>query len=502
MGRTSGIYVAGTLTAKGARFLLIPIYVHLLTSAEVGILIFVEALVVALSRALSLGFGQAVKRFYVEFADERDADEFAAALWWVGFFVALAIGSMLVVASLAFGHRLTAQIPAEYLAIAVVSGMLRSNLGLALERFIVREEPVAHGVFNIGHFGLSAGLSIIFVVALDLGVRGALWGDLIAAAVFNLIVAVIISRGRWPRFQWPVLRKALAYSVPTVPHAMFTWGITFADRLILERFVTLSALAVYGIGYQFASLLPVFSVAFVNAWIPRFFRNAGSDDGADRYSRVFLTQVTAIIAIALPIVAFAPEAIRLITTAEYAGSSAITRMVAIGLIFHGVYQALLLPLFYRNRTGLVSTATGIALASNIALNLLLIPRIGIMGAAVATVGAYLLTSIVVAALVARHYPIPVDYRRLAVIVTLAMVACLASMSFDGQSLPVAIAAKLAMLGIFILPVAFVPGILTPGEGALFRRFTGRGRRARPSVPVIPDIPVEPVPTDQLQEDRV
>jgi len=476
MGRTSAIYAAGSVVARGARFLLIPIYVHQLPAAGVGVLVFLEAVSIALSRTMSFGFSQAVKRFYIEYENEEHADNFTAALWFVGFAAALACALVLIACTLLFGHLLTRQIPVDLLALAIVSGMLRSNLSMALERYIVREEPVRHGLFNICHFTTTAGLIVLFVVGFDMGVRGAIIGDVLGLSIWNVATAFIVSRARRPRFRWSEIRPAIRYSLPSVPHGLFTWALTFSDRVILERFVPLAALGVYGIGYQLASVLPVFSLAFVNAWIPRFFRSGGDSEGASQFARVFIIQLAGLAAVSLPVVAYAPEVIHLVTRPGYAGAIPVIRVVAIGLVFHGVYQALLLPLFYRSRTASVSVVTGVALMSNVGLNLLLIPRLGIMGAAYATLGAYLATTLAAALTVARYYPLPIDTARVLALTAVSTLAGFLLIQLDGSNLLVAIPAKAAVLAAFYLLVASAPGLAAPGDPPLIRRILRRNNR--------------------------
>lgn len=476
---TAGVYIVGTFLAKGARLLLVPLYVHQLARVDVGILVFLEAVSIALSRALTLSLGQAVKRFYVDYTTERDADNFVAALWCIGFIFAIAMGPLLIAGTLLFGHHLTRQVPSELLTLAIVSAILRSNIGIVLERFIARGEPYQHGLFNIGHFLTTAILTIVAITVLKLGLKGALWADIVALATWNVVTAMVVLR-RWPDFKWSELAAAIRYSLPAVPHSLFTWAITFVDRIILERFVPLSLLAIYGVGYQFASLLPIFSLALVNAWLPRFYRTAMANVGPRQYARVLTLQLTAIIGVGLCLIAFGPEVIRVLTTSAYSGAVPVLRVVAASLILHGTYQALLLPLFYRRQTSLISIATGTALLVNVGSNLLLIPRIGIMGAAIATLLAYGVTTAIVIGMVARQYPLPVDYRRLSLIVTLAAAAAAGALTADSPILVVALTTKLAWLALFYIPVLFVPGFVEPSGTPLVRRLRRRKLISTPS----------------------
>lgn len=479
---TATVYIGGALLAKSARFLLIPLYVHQLARADVGLLLFLEAVSLGLGTALTFSLGQAAKRFYVDYTTDQEADNFVAALWCIGFTAAILLGAVLAAAALIYGRQSTWQVPVEFLVLAIVSGTLRSNIGIARERFIAREAPYQHSLFNIGQFLTTATLAIIAVAILKLGVRGALWADITGLAVWNGLTAHLLLRGRWPNFKSPELSAAIRYSLPAMPHSMSAWALAFADRLILERFVPLALVGVYSVGYQSAAVLHIFAVALVNASLPKFLRSAAADAGRANYSRVLTLQFATIIGIALPLIAFAPEAIRVIATPEYSEAIPVMRIVAAALIFHGLYNALLPPLLHRKQTLLVSMATGVGLLTNVAFNILLIPRLGTIGAGVATLLSYGTSLAILAPMVARHYPIPLDYRGMAPIVMFAAVAAFGTINSDSAEFLAPVAAKFLWLAVFYIPVLFLPGFLSPGAPPLLGRL-----RKRSPVPTPTDL---------------
>ncbi len=484
------VYAAGSLLSKGAKFLLIPIYVRFLTQAEVGMLVFLEALIVALSRVLSGGLAQAVKRFYIDYDDPREADAFTASVWWASLGLALVGGAGLYGAVQAQGHVLSAQVLPRYLALAVIAAALQGNFNVPLHRYIVRKEPLRHGLFTLFQFLTTTGLILFFVVRRGWGLDGVLWGYILGYGVWTLVAGAVIMAPARFRVRWGRMREVFAYALPALPHALFTWGISFADRVILERFVSLEALGIYGIGYQLASVLPVFSLALGNAWLARFFRSASSGEGPRRYARTLTRVYWAVVFLMLGAVAYAPEAIALVTTPAYAESATILRIVVLGLVFHGVYQMLLLPLFYTKDTRLVSLATGTAFAANVALNLLLVPTLGIYAAAWATLVAYGVATLIAYASVQHTYPVSLEWKRLAYATCVAAGVGAGLLSLPNALALAPMAAKLLVLAVFPLALVVGPYGLAADERAALRRVVQRSRRegAVVSSPSPPDVP--------------
>ena len=84
-------------------------------------------------------------------------------------------------------------------------------------------------------------------------------------------------------------------------------------------------------------------------------------------------------------------------------------VVALAYLFNGLYFVMLAPLMLDKRTGAVSAATWAGALVNIALNLLLIPRYGMMGAAWATLAAYASMAAAVWALGRSSRPVPYEF---------------------------------------------------------------------------------------------
>ena len=90
-------------------------------------------------------------------------------------------------------------------------------------------------------------------------------------------------------------------------------------------------------------------------------------------------------------------------------------VVTLAYLFNGLYFVMLAPLMLDKRTGAVSAATWAGAVMNIALNWLLIPRLGMMGAAWATLAAYAAMAVAVWALGRASRPVPYEWKRLAIL---------------------------------------------------------------------------------------
>lgn len=414
VGWTSVLYLVGSFVSKFAKFLLVPFYVRFLTKAEVGTVVFLEALIIALARFFPLGLNQSVKRFYADFATDREADRYAAGMWWVVLAVSIGWAGVAWATQAVWAGWIDASIPAGFLALAVAAAALQGNAAVPTVRYIARQQPVGHTVYTTLQLVAVTGCVVVAVGVYDLGVAGVLWGQILAYGAWTVLSGALTNGWAGWRPRFTRIRASFAFSIAVVPHLLFTWGITFADRVLLVRFVDLEDVAVYGVGYQIGALVTVFSLSVTNAWLARFFRASEGDAGADEFARTLTRMTLVLLWLSLCTFALAPELVAVAATSAYAESVTILQMVAVAHVFHGLNQAFLLPLFLRHATGLVSASTGLGLAVNVGLNLLLIPRLGIYGAAVATVVSYGVIAGTSYVYARRVYPVRFDGRRVGV----------------------------------------------------------------------------------------
>ncbi|WP_420453985.1 lipopolysaccharide biosynthesis protein [Rubrivirga sp.] len=477
LGSASLVYVAGALATNLAKFLLVPFYVRYLTQAEVGTVVFLQAVSYALARVYPLGLGQAIKRYYVDFADEREADRFTAGIWWVVTGVAVVLSAVLIGTVPAWSQVVGSQIAPSYLVLSIAIAALQGSATIPLMRYIVRQQPGAHTAFSVAQVLTITGAVLWLVAVEGMGVAGVLWGQVGGYAAWAVVAGVVINAPAGWRPRFTRLRESLGYSVVLVPHLLSIWGITFVDRLILESTVSLAALGVYGIGYQLGTLLTIVSISISNAWLAQFFRTGETERGPRTYATTFTAIFVLILFISLGLFVFAPEIIAVVATPAYGGAVVILQLVVVAHVFHAANQFFMLPLFLVKQTTHISTSTGLGLLANVLANVVLIPPFGIVGAAVATVLAYLVAACSSLAFAGRSYPVALEWRTLGIASAVAVGLGAVGAVFAEPTV-VGVLAKAGLCVAFPLALFYWPGApLVDREGleALRRQLPGLRR---------------------------
>ena len=208
------------------------------------------------------------------------------------------------------------------------------------------------------------------------------------------------------------MREALGFGLPRIPHSLSQQVIGVADRYFLNAFGTLRDVGLYSIGASFGLALKLFLSAFEYAWTPFFLGAMREPDAKKIYSTVSTYVLAVLVFLTAALCAVAPDIIALTTTAEFHQAAAVTPWIALGVMCQGVYLVGSIGLIITRRTTRYPLATGIAAATSLAANTLLIPRFGLMGAAWANTIAYGTLAAVTVGFSWRAYPIPYEWGRL------------------------------------------------------------------------------------------
>lgn len=425
----SATYGLGRMLQNGIGFLLIPVYTQYLTPDDYGIVGVTTAIASVFAVLLGMGLHGAIIRQYYDYRD--DASELRTFIGTVYLFF-LAVGLAVVGALTLWGEpvfgALLERVPFRpYIELTLWTALFTASAVHLLSIYRAREQPLAYITVTVLQSLLTLGGVIYFVVVLERGALGKVQGGLWGGAVIFLITLVLMSREVSLVFSRKKLSHALAFGVPLIPHLIFGWMLGVADRIYLERMVSLQEVGLYSLGYQIGMIISLLVGAINSAWVPIFYDTAKSDPDAPSVISRICTLYTAGVALsALVLILIAPDLLMLIADDAYYSASSVVPLVAAAYVFQGLYFMSVSPLFYMKRTRLLPAMTGLAAIVNVGANLLLVPRMGMMGAGWATLLAYATLFFGTNALAQRTYRIPYEYMKMAIPVALLLIIALTS----------------------------------------------------------------------------
>lgn len=448
--RLAGVYTFGDLFVRAAGVLLLPLYAAYLTPREYGIVSVATSVAGLATIVFAMGLNGAVLRFYFEL-DEAERRGFFGTLWTA---MVIVPALLTVVLDLAHGwpiSEITGEVALDpYLRLAFwIAFTGAAFLTFPPEVFRASERPGAYVAFSLGQFLLVGILTVVFVVVLGRGAAGALWARLLGGLAIGSIGAWSLRPYLRPRLSWPDLRRAAAYGLPLMPHFLSHWVLTASDRLILGRYVSLADVGMYTVGYQVGAILMLFVLAGNNAILPLFGRlDPRNREQVTTLTRIVTYYVAAMVVLGLAIALFAREIIGILA-GRYGPAAPVVPWVVLAYVFFALYIPPLNAVsLIAGRTTRIPLITGAAAGMNILLNILLIPRFSIMGAAFATTVSYAALFILSFLYAHGTHPLPYEYRRIGLVLGAAGTAY--GLGIAGSlALPAgALAARAAALALF------------------------------------------------------
>lgn len=229
----------------------------------------------------------------------------------------------------------------------------------------------------------------------------------VAALLGGGAAATAVSLGRiartgfvgrpWGRPSAPLAAQVLRYGARGQLGNLLLLVNLRLDFLVVGALSGPAVLGVYAVASKFAELMRLPAVAMQYVLYPRFAR--GGPQLAAREVRRMLPRALALTAaLALPLAGTAVLALPLLYGPAFGAAVLPACILLGGLAFEGAAAVCTAYLFGVGRPGLTSCAMGAGVAVTVVLDVLLIPRFGAVGAAVASSAAYLVTAVLLMAL--------------------------------------------------------------------------------------------------------
>jgi O-antigen/teichoic acid export membrane protein len=249
-------------------------------------------------------------------------------------------------------------------------------------------------VLQVTRFLAITGFTLLLILGFDLGALGRVGG---MAAGMTLFVLVSFA-GYVRHFVWKpsreALRYAVAFGVPIVVHLLAGNIHNAIDRIILERYVGLDELGIYTLAFTIGHTLNMFIMAFNQAYQPSYFQLMSSEreDKEVQIVRTFKAWLVLITVIASVGILFGGPFLRVFAGPRFVATIDVFPWIILAVFIGGFYFFFSTPIFFFKKTRYLPVITGVSATVNIGLNLTLIPTMGIIGAAIATVISHVVQS--------------------------------------------------------------------------------------------------------------
>ncbi len=373
----------GTIISKLMTYVVLtPLYTKYLTPDEFGIVELVVQTANLLMPLVSLGINQAVLRFGMDGETDRGSVLTAGlAVNLLGFLVFLLF------------YPLVRLIPAFGEHALLIYLFIFCSITHYLFAYCVKSMHKAK-LFTICVIigtAITVVLDILFLAVLDMGIVGYILAIALSdltCSVILIITAKLYKLIRLDKLKKTITKAMLRYSIPLIPNSALWWITDYSDRYMVTVFISESANGLYSLAYRLPNMLIMVCGIFMDAWQMSVLSEKSRLERQTFFTHVFAMYQSVIFVGASALIVGAKLITCIMADAAYYESWQYipTLVIATAMSCFVTFLGTIYVVEKKSRSSLVTTVIGTVV--NIAANLILIPRMGAHGAALATAFSY------------------------------------------------------------------------------------------------------------------
>ncbi len=389
------VYGVGGVISKIVPFIMLPIVTRLMPdSTYIGINDMLSTVLQFGTAIATLGMYDAMFRMFFEGSDEKFKKNVCSTT------LLFTIGSSLIIFCLMIFMRnyiarlfLDNRQYSYLIVLAAVATLIGSTNGIISAPTRMQNQRKIFLFTNTVSPILAYMISIpmilkgYFVIALPLG-------TLISSIIIEIIFGILNYRWFLPRyFDIKLLKPLLYIAVPTAPCFLVYWIFGSCDKVMITNMLGLDAAGIYSVGGKLGQMSQLIYMAFAGGWNYFAFSTMHDNNQVKERSLIFEYLGTIAFAVGAFMCAWSHSLFKLLFVGDYVQGYIVAPYLFLAPLLQMLYQVAGNQFLIVKKTLLVPLILAVGAISNIVLNYILIPAMGIEGAAIATLIGYVITNI-------------------------------------------------------------------------------------------------------------
>lgn len=413
------IYGTSTILGRFLNFLFVPIYTNLFLPAEFGIVANIYAYIAILNVFLTIGLESGYFKFASTLEVGTDKENFSHPYLGILFNSLMLSGILFAFSSgftSVFQIDLSRGILLKYTALILFFDAV-TIVPFAYLR--LQHKPMKFAAIRLVNIVATVIFNLLFIVVLKKGIEYVFISNVIASGLTFILLMPIVFKNIKLSFNKALVKELLKFSLPYIPAGISSNIIQVVNRPILTALTNDYTVGVFQANYRLGIFMMLFVSMFEFAWRPFFLQNAKEPNAKEIYAKVmtlflviasvifiFLTLfIDNIVAIPLPHKGY-------LVGKAYWGGLSIVPLILLSYVFYGIYINLMAGIYIEKKTKYLPYITGGAALINVAANFILIPILGMMGAAITTLLSYITMAVGIYFASQKYYKIHYEYTKI------------------------------------------------------------------------------------------
>ena len=253
---------------------------------------------------------------------------------------------------------------------------------------VIEKKALLYSSLNVAHKYLRVILPYLGILYFSDRMFGIATGFMLSSMVTMLVVINKIEFKIRFNFHRELILKLVMFSFPLMLNELVNYVLNYCDRLFLAFYLDSAAVGMYSAAYNLSNNIEVVLITSMNMTTAPLLLDCFNNHGFDEMKCLLRRCIdwycllgSGIIAL---VVSIGPDLLVLLASSKYRAATPVMLPVLLGVFLYGLYGLAASTLFFRNKTKVILILCTAATVINLIANWLLVPRLGIIGAAYAT----------------------------------------------------------------------------------------------------------------------
>jgi len=403
------IYGLSTYIQKFIGVFLLPLYTALLTPEDYGILDLLGTVAIISIYLVVSGTDSSLSYYYFRKEHLKERPVMVSSTLFIR--ITFAAAAFILVGALS--HKLTFLIFGKdyslFLILTGISLAVQSIYSFFTDLIRFEKRPWIFTWVSVSNLLINIGLNIYFILILKKGVWGAIMASVICYGIMAAFTIYYVFSRYGIHFSFSWAKKILAYGSPLIGTAFAVWILTTTDRYFLAHYRNIADIGIYAVGFKLASFLGLVSGALQMAWSPYAMDIQYEPNAKKIYAKVFFIYFVVNILAVFFISMFSIDLLKVFTQPAYYSAKAVVPFLCMSVVFFSGYFIVSIGIAVTKKAQHTIWITLTAAAVNIAMNFLLTPAIGAVGAALSIMSANFLIFVLTLSVSQKLYPVNYGY---------------------------------------------------------------------------------------------
>lgn len=391
------LYSIGNLAGKMSGIILLPLYTSFLSAEMFGLYSLFEVSYLLIQAFTGMGVKAALMRWYWDKEMESQRKELFFSSFVFNFIVSVfTLITLFIGFNLVATYLFKAEVSLELKSVFLLSTFIRLIVDMPMLLLRITHQAGQHTKHQLIQLGVFVGSAVLFLAWFRLGILGIFLGFLVANSINLLLLIPFIAKNiKWV-YKRHVIKDMLAFGFPLALSNLVNLILSMSDKVVINLFSNLKNVGNYTLAYKISNIVELMVVnAFMNAYTHVFFKGMDETGNERFFAKTFTYFIFTLTIISLGLVLFVGDVVTILSfnNKDYIDSIHLIPILTLGIIFGGARSMLVLPLQRHKKTRIISLLSVTIGLTNLGLNILLVPIMGSMGSALATMFTQMCSSI-------------------------------------------------------------------------------------------------------------